>query len=143
MILGLMSVKEHDAAVSKLTCEIARLKNQIALYQEGEKCAKENIRRWERISDNQALNIQSLEDQIEHVMKPFVDKLVHLRIENREWQDRPDYQCCVTFCMEMIETCFQHGNSDAQIEFLAHSISNQLRRQIETLIRSRNFYREK
>jgi len=142
MILGLMSAKEHEIEVAKLKCEIARLRSQIELYKAGQLRQKNQIRALENMVDNARLRERHLEESIDQTMRPLVDQLVHLHIEAREWNKKDEYSCSVSFCAEMVETCFQHGNSETQIDFIAERIAHQLSYRIAQMIKSRNFYRE-
>lgn len=141
MNIGIVSKRYHENAMRQLFTEIAHLKGEIALYQAGEQRLKMQAQHWEHVAHNRNLQLQRYEEMMDQTMKPFVDKLTHLRVERKTWEKSPVYQCSVSFCTQMVELCFDHGNSDAEIEFLSESVSRQLRGCISNLLHARNCIR--
>ena len=108
---------------------------------------------WRKTHDEQLRHVnsshqsmtRSMQDEhkkeIEQILKPFVDKFIHLSIKPGVRMGE-SFRFCVDMDTYFVERCMCHGNSDREIAYFADVVGESAKRKIAECIRVRNYRRE-
>lgn len=80
------------------------------------------------------------EEEIREKIEPMVKKFLRVQAWRTDL-DFQRYRISTDMDTGWVENCLMHGNSQMEIEYLCHMIGEQVARELEPILRTRNFKR--
>lgn len=117
-----------------------KMKNPFMLRKTHEKNC-ETLRKTHQIDkDRFQKEIQTLEKEIDKLIRPMVDGFMRLKIERSDFDT---YAVTTQIESYWVESCLSHGNSEREIRYLERNIAEMIARELHNCLFDRNVIRER